>query len=71
MKKQPLSNNIYLWGHKEVERDREEKWAQSRPGGQKRKNESARDVFPVLISKEHTVQDEGMFSLWWEAAMAH
>ncbi len=40
-------------------------------GGQDRKNESARDVFPVLISKEHTVQDEGMFSLWWEAAMAH
>lgn len=38
MKTQPLSNNIFLWGHKEVERDREEK------------NESNRD--PVAREKE-------------------
>lgn len=67
MKKQPLSNNIFLWGHKKLEREIEKKkmsaietrWPES-------KKETERDVFPVLISKEHTVQDVGMFSLWWE-----
>lgn len=67
MKKQPLSNNTFLWGHKEVERDREEKMRAIETRWPERKNETERDAFPVLISKEHTVQDVGMFSLRWEA----
>lgn len=68
MKRQPLNNGMLLYREWERWRKKESNWY---PVARERRNKTERDVFPVLISKEHTVQFVGMLSLRWEAATAH